>query len=583
MGHAGAPDAKSGGWFAYCARSHVGDAAKGTTLMRSRSARGRSLGRAVATAVATAAIATGVTVLQPDARQSEAAAELPALPLGPGTLEETRTTRQLAPGVTHLAIERGEASADDVWTVTAGLGTTEAEVAELESKVRAAGHEPRRDPTAGPDPAGPADQPLGWLVRVGRYADRAEADTVRAELADRGVSAAVEHTVEDGHATTGPWSLDVLVVDPTRFTGRLRSELAGGIVPGRETVSSIAGRTGALAAVNGGFFVVGDTRTTPGNWVTGTEGDPAGVSVVGGDLVSEAVNDRPALVLPSESGKRAAVRRIRTILTVRTAAGVTREVTGLNRQAGLIVNCGGVGNATPFSHPAHDYTCGNPDELIAVTPKFGTVAPEGPGYQATLDATGRVTAVRTGRGGTVPPHGTVLQGTGTGAAWLRSYARVGTQLTVRRTVADVESGRRVGLSAQTSLVNGGPLLLRDGQVALDPLRDGFSPQDIDGSDRALFHNAWYLQRAPRTAAGVTADGRILLLTVDGRRPGYSVGLTIAETAAVMRSLGAVNALNLDGGGSTTMVVQDELQGIPSDRTGERPDGDALLILPPAAG
>ncbi|CAL9593295.1 phosphodiester glycosidase family protein [Streptomyces sp. enrichment culture] len=551
--------------------------------MRSRSARGRSLGRAVATAVATAAIATGVTVLQPEPRQSEAATDVPALPLGPGTLAETRTTRQLAPGVTHVAIERGEASPDDVWTVTAGLGTTEAEVAELERRVRAAGHEPRRDATAGPDPAGPADRPLGWLVRVGRYADRAEADAVRAELAAQGVSGTVEHTVEDGHPTTGPWSLDVLVIEPGRFTGRLRSELADGIVPGRETVSSIARRAGALAAVNGGFFVTGGTRTTPGNWVAGTEGDPSGVSVVGGDLVSEAVNDRPALVLPSESGRRAAVRRIHTVVTVRTASGATRTVTGLNRQAGLVVNCGGVGNLTPVSHPAHDYTCGNPDELVAVTPRFGGTAPEGPGYQATLDAGGRVTAVRAGRGGAVPAGGTVLQGTGTEAEWLRAHARVGAQLTLRRMVLDKENGRQVGLSAQTSLINGGPLLLRDGRVALDPLRDGFGAQDIGGSDRAVFHNSWYLQRAPRTAAGITAQGRIVLLTVDGRRPGYSAGLTIAETAAVMRSLGAVNALNLDGGGSTTMVVQDELQGIPSDRTGERPDGDALLILPPATG
>ncbi|MFD7306468.1 phosphodiester glycosidase family protein, partial [Streptomyces pharetrae] len=273
------------------------------------------------------------------------------------------------------------------------------------------------------------------------------------------------------------------------------------------------------------------------------------------------------------------IRRVETRITVATADGASREATGLNRRPGLIVNCGGVGNATPFSRPAHDYTCGNADELIAVTPAFGTAAPEGPGFQATLDADGRVTAVREGLGGPVPPLGTVLQGTGSGAEWLRAHAGIGAPLTVRGTVVDAETRTPLTLTPDTSVVNGGPLLLRDGKPVLDPVRDGWSPEDIDGADRAGMYNDWYLRRNPRTAAGVTRDGRLLLLTVDGRRPGHSAGLSITETAEVMRGLGAVHAINLDGGGSTAMVVRDELQGHPSDPTGERPAGDTLVVLP----
>ncbi|CAL9347560.1 hypothetical protein SUDANB96_00401 [Streptomyces sp. enrichment culture] len=505
------------------------------------------------------------------------------LPLGPATLAETRTSREVAPGLTHVAIERGHVSADEVWTVTAGFGRTEAEVAELERKVSAAGFEPWRAPTAGPDPLGPEDRPLGWSVRVGRYADQATADAVRLRMRARGLSGNVQHTSEDGHSTTGPWSLDVLIIDPADFRGRVRSELASEIVPGRETTSSIARRTGAVAAVNGGFFVIDSGRTTPGPWLAGTDGDLAGISVVGGDLVSEAVNDRPALVVPHDTGRGTSVRRLETRLAVRTADGAARQVTGLNRKPGLIVNCGGVGDATPFNRPAQDYTCGNPNELIAVTPKFGEAAPEGPGYQATLDADGRVTAVQESRGGTVPAQGTVLQATGTAAAWLREHATVGAELDLIRRVVDADTGARVPLTAKTSVINGAPLLVRGGKTALDPVRDGWSPEAIQGMDRAALFNAWYLRRNPRTAAGVTADGRIVLVTADGRRPGYSVGLSTPETAAVMRSLGAVNAVNLDGGGSTAMVVNNELQGLPSDRTGERPDSDALIVLPPPSG
>ncbi|MER6347646.1 phosphodiester glycosidase family protein [Streptomyces sp. NPDC001595] len=545
--------------------------------MKTRTAPRWVFGGAAAACVVAVTVAATAQSRPAEPRTDAAAAR--ELPLGPATLEEHRTSRRIAPGVTHIAIERGTESADDFWTVTIGVATNESEAAELEGDIRAAGYEPRRDRTAGPDPRRPGDRPLGWMVRIGRYADQAAADRARTEIAARGLSGTVQHTGEDGHATTGPWSLDVLVVDPARFHGSVRSELATGIVPGRETTSSVAHRTGALAAVNGGYFVIGGATTTPGDRVAGTDGDLGGISVVGGGLVSEAVNGRPALVVPTDSGRGTSVRRLRTSITVRTADGASREVTGLNRQSGLIVNCGGVGNATPFAHPAHDYTCGNADELVAVTPAFGATAPQGAGYQATLDADGRVTALRDSRGGSVPVDGTVLQGTGTGADWLRAHAGTGARLTVRGTVRDAEKDVELPLTAKTSVVNGGPLLLRDGQVVLDPVRDGWSPEDIGGADRAAVHNGWYLRRNPRTAAGVTRDGRIVLLTVDGRRPGHSVGLSITETAAVMRGLGAVDALGLDGGGSTAMVVQDELQGRPSDRTGERAAGDVLVVLP----
>ncbi|MGI5292235.1 phosphodiester glycosidase family protein [Nonomuraea polychroma] len=525
-------------------------------------------------------VAGQVVVAAPVPAASAPPSSADELPLGPASLAERRTSREVAPGVTHVAIERGQSSSDDFWTVTIGVATTEAEAGELEQRIRAAGYEPRRDPTAGPSPLGPGDRPLGWMVRVGRHADQPAAQAAANELAAKGVRGSVQFTGEDGHATTGPWSADVLVVDPRRFRGRLGSELATQIVPGRETTSSIARRTGALAAVNGGFFVIssGDGGK-PGPGLAGTDGDLAGISVVRGDLVSEAVNGRPALVVPADSGAGTAVRRLTTRLSVRAANGDHREVTGLNRKPGLIVNCGGVGEAYPLALPAHDYTCGNDNEVIAFTPVFGPELPQGDGHQVTLDGRGVVVAVRDGRGGVTPARGTVLQGTGKGAQWLRDHARRGEHLTLRRSIVDAERGASQPVRPQTSIVNGGPLLLRHGAVALDPVRDGWSPQDIDGADRGAFYNGWYLRRNPRTAAGVTRDGKIILLTVDGRRPAHSVGLSIPEVAQVMRGLGAVDAINLDGGGSTAMVVGGALQGVPSDATGERPDGDAIVVLP----
>lgn len=90
---------------------------------------------------------------------------------------------------------------------------------------------------------------------------------------------------------------------------------------------------------------------------------------------------------------------------------------------------------------------------------------------------------------------------------------------------------------------------------------------------------YFCDRNPRTGVGITSDGRILLVTVDGRRDG-SVGMTPVQFAKLFRYLGATRALNLDGGGSTTMVVKGNILNRPSDGR-ERAVSSALLVLPGA--
>jgi exopolysaccharide biosynthesis protein len=108
------------------------------------------------------------------------------------------------------------------------------------------------------------------------------------------------------------------------------------------------------------------------------------------------------------------------------------------------------------------------------------------------------------------------------------------------------------------------------------LLGGRIPEPVAGESYAEeFRN----RRHPRTAAGLRGDGTLLLVTVDGRQPELSVGMTIDELASLMRELGADTALNLDGGGSTTMVVAGKLVNSPSDAGGERPVSDALLVFP----
>ena len=89
---------------------------------------------------------------------------------------------------------------------------------------------------------------------------------------------------------------------------------------------------------------------------------------------------------------------------------------------------------------------------------------------------------------------------------------------------------------------------------------------------------------PRTAVGVSGDGkRMLILVVDGRRPGHSMGMTTAEVAGVLLEYGATDAVNLDGGGSTTLVFADPAPRVvnrPSDGRERAVGGNLAILLQP---
>lgn len=116
----------------------------------------------------------------------------------------------------------------------------------------------------------------------------------------------------------------------------------------------------------------------------------------------------------------------------------------------------------------------------------------------------------------------------------------------------------LGWSGVFDAVGGAPLMLEDGR-----------PTGVCNSACGPH---------PRTGIGVTGDGQILLVVVDGRQPRWSLGPTMSEFARIMQDLGAVTALNLDGGGSSEMVVEGEVVNRPSDGH-QRPISNAVLVLP----
>ncbi|MEV4176526.1 phosphodiester glycosidase family protein [Nonomuraea sp. NPDC049709] len=174
-----------------------------------------------------------------------------------------------------------------------------------------------------------------------------------------------------------------------------------------------------------------------------------------------------------------------------------------------------------------------------------------------------------------PAGGSTVQAIGDSAAWLLGHAKVGERLRVSERVED-SRGRRVALTPDTTILQVGPTLVRDGRVSVNAAADGLIRE---GTDQTFTYN-WAVRANPRSAIGMDDRGRLMLVVVDGRQDGYSEGLGIAQTAELMKLLGAREAMNLDGGGSSVMVTS--AAGIvnrPSDATGQRSLGNVFLVRP----
>ncbi|MEU3659864.1 phosphodiester glycosidase family protein [Streptomyces sp. NPDC032940] len=532
--------------------------------------------RLCATAAALGVLTT-LTALPP-AAEAASSHTRHILPLGPAGLPETRTTTTLQPGVTLTRIVRGNATDPSLhWTVEASIpgGDTspdpdapptalkdEASADELAAALTGDGFAARVERVTTERTADYTGGTLGWRVRIGTFTSQSAAATERTRLLSAGYTGSAVFTGWDGEATDrGPWHIDVLTIDPRTFRGALDASY-GPDLENRETTSGLSEAAGATAAVNAGFFVLDPKAGAPG--------DPAGVGVYDGRLLSEPVNGRPALVL-HDNGRATAIARYTWQGRIK-AHGTALALDGINRVPGLIRNCGGGEGDRPTPLPLHDVTCTNPDELVAFTPEYGQQTPSGEGAEAVLDAHDRVVELRTPRGGPLPQGGSAIQATGDRVADLTPLALPGTRVSLTTTLLD-ERGRRVSPSPGTDIVNAGPELVRDGRLHVTPATDGM----VHPGDPSWYYG-WVHKRNPRTLAGVDAAGRTVLITADGRST-EALGLSIVESARLAKALGLRDAVNLDGGGSTTMVTNGKVINAPSDATGERPVGDAVLIGP----
>ncbi|MBA2895501.1 phosphodiester glycosidase family protein [Nonomuraea soli] len=483
---------------------------------------------------------------------------------------EGTTSPTLPPGLTLTTLSLGAQDADDFWTVhvylpatldgpaaTAGTALGSREIADrIAAGLREKGFEPRVEQV---DLPAFADRPagvLGWTVRLGRYATSGEASAALTQVRAAGFTGGTRYTAQDGTDRNAPQKVHVLRVDFSQFRGTVDTDF-GPALNGPETLTDLIAATGASAGINAQWFY---NRA------------PGGLYVKNGKLIGSATQGRGGIRI-THGGRRVDVDAYTAHVTLR-AGGATAEVDGVNRLPGEVWNCGGVGGDQPTQKPQHDLKCTDPSELVLFTPEWG-VPPVGEGAEAVLDADGTVLAVNTTRGASVPAGGSVVQAIGDSSAWLLAHAAPGGKLTVTERVED-SRGHRVPLTPDTTILQVGPTLVRDGQVSVNADADGLIRE---GSDQTFTYN-WTLRANPRSMIGMDDRGRLMLVVVDGRQAGYSEGLGIAQTAELMKRLGAVEAMNLDGGGSSVLATAGAgIVNRPSDATGQRSLGNVFLVRP----
>jgi hypothetical protein len=350
----------------------------------------------------------------------------------------------------------------------------------------------------------------------------------------------------------GPWAINLVRVDLRRANIEIRSARAFDRLQGRERVSDMVRRVGStgvrvLAAVNADFFNLEsgeneNNQVIAGEWWKGLKvtdspydtWDNAHVQF-GIDAARRPLIDR--FILDGKAWDRGVMTPIITV------------------------------NFNPS---------GKPEGTALYTSRFGAATPRDTARrtaEAPLIATGKrgdtLLFVRRGQvsatsGSSIPTGGAVLAAYGSGlrAEEVQKMAEGDTVKVLLATLPRIPRGETPRM-----IIGGWPRILRDGDNVAD------ESATVEGT---LSRNAEV--RHPRTAVGFSRDSStLLLLTVDGRSEN-SGGMTLVELANVMRELGAWQAMNFDGGGSTTMVIDGKVVNHPSDKEGERAVGDALLVV-----
>ncbi len=284
----------------------------------------------------------------------------------------------------------------------------------------------------------------------------------------------------------------------------IRPILANNRLDSLETVSSMARRTGARVAINGSFF----NRSS-------SDPFPVGFMMINGRTTYFSHTYRSAFGLTEQKVPLFGYPKTKGIIYLEKR-GEYFFLWGMNRRR-------------------------RNDEALVYTPEFGLMTRTNEYGREVRVSDDSVVGLTYGNS-VIPQNGFVISLHGESAKyfnWFHHGDIVRLYFVVDPAWLDVHNA-----------ITGGPMLLRGGRCVLEESRD-----------EKLYQG--FRSRIPATAVGSTADGKLLLLVIDGRQKKFSVGVTYWELAEFMKALGAINAIGMDGGGSSTMVIDGVIVNRPS--------------------
>jgi hypothetical protein len=334
----------------------------------------------------------------------------------------------------------------------------------------------------------------------------------------------------------GPWVINIVESELAEPLLELHSVLGGGGKVGRSALPEMLGTWAShgripVAAVNGDFFAMaGGAYTTI----------PLGLQVEEGELVTLPDPSRSVFCRLADGSARISVIKISAWLT--GPAGLLYPIAGLNRppeRGELVLFTRRFGQETRAADSLKQFT------LAGLS---------GP-IKASGEVSARVSAIAVNARTAIPEQGAVLVANGVAAYGLRGL-KEGDEVRVLTRV-EPEMGEI------RTAIGGGPRLVREGRISVENREERFA-------------DSFAARPHPRTGVGLRG-GTLVMVTVDGRQPGYSEGMTLNEFAQLFCDLGCTEAMNLDGGGSTTMMVRTQVVNSPSDGAPRRV-ANALAIF-----
>ncbi len=364
--------------------------------------------------------------------------------------------------------------------------------------------------------------------------DIAQSDTLTSTPVGPGI---IHH---HAYLTGGPWHIQILEVDLSDTLNTLETVKADNLVAGYETTSSMAARSTqaghtVIGAINGDFYATG--------------GVTIGAQVSKGTLL-RGPYPRSVFGLTQDKSPLTDIMTFSGLLTKDDTSSIA--ISGVNQVRNenmLIIYNHYMGNRT-----------GTNIWGAEVTVQY-LEAPEMVNLPLRAVVVSKDSIHAAGHGNSPIPltGGAVLSGHGLARDFINESIFVGDTITIELNLAP-------GSEPIKEMVGGTPRLIRNGVRSVE-----YEEESVGYS---FTHD-----RHPRTAVGFTQDSsKVFLMTVDGRQPGFSVGMSLFELADYMLDWGIYQAVNLDGGGSTTMVVRGDIANSPSDAGGERSVANALMVI-----